>query len=192
MAIQTLPSTETQTRPLTVDDVLDYPDDGQRYEIIGGELIVSPAPTVEHQRLLARLYLLFATFANRHHLGEVLFAPLDVVLFGHDRVQPDLIFIARDRLDIIGSARVEGAPDLVLEILSPSNHRHDQVRKAALYATAGVREYWLVDPEARAIAVFTLADRRFEPVAQPAGTAASTLLPGLEVDVTALFADLVP
>lgn len=188
MAIQTRPS--PLLRPLTVDDVRDYPDDGRRYEIIGGELVVSPAPLVVHQELLARLFLLFAGFVNPRRLGRVLFVPLDVVLSGHDRVQPDLIFVARDRFGIIGPERVEGPPDLVLEVLSPSSRRTDRIRKAALYATAGVRESWLVDPRSRGVTVFALAGRRFEPVPQREGFAASTVLAGFEVDVAALFADL--
>lgn len=179
----------TTARPLTSDDVLDTPDDGQRYELIGGELVVSPAPTTEHQRLLARLFVLFAAFVTPRRLGEVLFAPLDVLLFDHDRVQPDLIFVARHRRAIVGAARIEGAPDLVLEVLSPSTRALDRVRKAALYATAGVREYWLVDPEAHAIEVFTLVGRHFEPVPQPAALARSRVLPGFEVDLPTLFAD---
>jgi Uma2 family endonuclease len=180
----------TVARPLTPHDLLDTPDDGQRYEIIGGELIVSPAPIPEHQRLLTRLHLLFATFVNAHRLGEVFLAPLDVFLSEHDLVQPDLFFIACERLAIIGPRRIEEAPDLVLEVLSPSTRQVDQVRKAALYATAGVREYWLVDPEARAITVFRLHGQHFEPIPQPPGVAQSHVLTGLEIDVVALFAGL--
>ena len=118
------------------------------------------------------------------------FAPVDVLLTEYDLVLPDLTFVAADRLGIIHPARIEGAPDLVLEILSPSTRRVDLVRKAALYATAGVREYWLVDPEARSITVSALAGRHFEPVAASSPVARSSVLPGLEVDAAALFADL--
>jgi Uma2 family endonuclease len=178
------------TRPLTYEDLLQTPDDGQRYEIVGGELIVSPAPVPEHQEILGRLFLLFAAFVRRHRLGKVYIAPIDVGLFDHDNVQPDLIFIAADRLGIVGPTRVEGAPDLVLEVLSPGTRHLDQVRKAALYATAGVREYWLVDPEARAIAILALVGQHFEPVPQTEGVGRSGVLPGFEVEIDPLFSDL--
>ena len=178
------------TRPLTYEDLRDTPDDGRRYEIIGGELIVSPAPVPEHQEILGRLFLVFAAFVNLHRLGKVYVAPIDVGLFDHDNVQPDLIFIHRDRLGIIGPTRIEGAPDLVLEVLSPSTRHLDRVRKAALYATAGVREYWLVDPEARSIAVLALVGQHYEPVPQAEGVARSGVLVGLEVELAPLFADL--
>ena len=179
-----------EARPLTPEDLVDIPDDGQRYEIIGGELIVSPAPIPEHQELLGRLYLLFTAFVNAHQLGRVLFAPLDVLLSAHDLVQPDLIFIASERREIIRRTRVEGPPDLVLEVLSPSTRQTDQVRKAALYATAGVREYWLVDPGARTITVLARHGQRFAPLPQPTGVARSGILNGLEIEVAPLFADL--
>jgi Uma2 family endonuclease len=175
--------------PLTQEDLGDTPDDGRRYESIGGDLIVSPISTPEHQRLLARLVLLFATFVNSQRLGEVLFAPVDALVFDHDRVQPDLIIVARERRSTIGGAFISGAPDLVLEVLSPSTHHLDRVRKAALYATSGVREYWLVDAETRTIEVFVLTGQHFEPVRQGAGVARSLLLPRLEVDFDPLFAD---
>ena len=178
------------TRPLTYEDLRDTPDDGRRYEIIGGELIVSPAPVPEHQELLGCLFLLFAAFVNARRLGKVYLSPIDVGLFDHDNVQPDLIFIARDRLGIVGPTRIEGAPDLVLEVLSPGTRHLDQVRKAALYATAGVREYWLVDPEARSIAVLALVGQHFEPAPQSEGIARSGAPPGLEVEIAPLFADL--
>ena len=178
------------TRPLTYEDLLETPDDGQRYEIIGGELIVSPAPVPEHQEILGRLFLLFAAFVNLHRLGKVYIVPIDVGLFDHDNVQPDLIFIAADRLNIIGPTRVEGAPDLVLEVLSPGTRHLDQVRKAALYATAGVQEYWLVDPKARSIAVLALVGQHFEPAPQSEGIARSGAPPGLDIEIAPLFADL--
>lgn len=178
------------SRLLTADDLVDLPDDGRRYEIIGGELIVSPAPIPDHQRLLGRLFLLFTTFDPTHQLGEVFFAPLDVLLSEHDQVQPDLIFIASERREIIRRTRIEGPPDLVLDVLSPSTRQTDQVRKAALYATAGVREYWLVDADARAITVLGIRGQHFEPVPQPASVARSDVLNGLEIELAPLFADL--
>lgn len=178
------------TRLLTYEDLCETPDDFNRYEIIGGELIVTPAPVPRHQRVLARLFFRFSTFVNARDLGEIIPAPCDVKLDKHDIVEPDLIFIARERLHIIGDKYIDGAPDLLVEVLSPSTRRRDRTRKAELYATAGVREYWLADPETRTLAVFTLIDSRFERVAPEGSIVRSLVLPGLEVDIEALFAGL--
>lgn len=119
-------------RPLTYEDLLETPDDGNRYEILGGELIVSPAPTPMHQRVLARLFRLIDRFVQDKNAGELFFAPLDVRFDPHDIVEPDLLFIRRERLDIIDEKLIEGAPDLVVEVLSPSSRGRDRVRKMAL------------------------------------------------------------
>ena len=142
------------TRPLTYDDLVQMPEDGNRYEIIGGELVVSPAPIPLHQRVSKRAFLLLHGFVEAQGLGEVFFAPLDVQLGEHDIVEPDLVFIARERLGIVERTRVIGVPDLLVEILSPSTRARDEVLKARLYAEAGVREYWIVDPDERTLRLY--------------------------------------
>jgi Uma2 family endonuclease len=178
------------TRPLTYDDLVDFPDDGRRYEILSGGLLVSPAPVPEHQELLIRLASLFFAFVRRHDLGKVYTAPLNIRLSNHDVVQPDLLFIAREREEIITATSIDGVPDLVVEILSPGTRGIDGGRKATLYAAAGVREYWLVDPRARSITIATPTNGRFEPVARVDGIARSTILPGFESEMAPLFAGL--
>ncbi len=178
-------------RPLTYDDLRQMPDDRNRYEIIGGELIVSPSPSRSHQTLAYRLSKLIGSHVDARMLGQVFFAPVDVRLSPHSVVQPDLLFIRQDRLDIFGpTGPVEGAPDLVVEIVSPSSRVMDRVRKAALYADSGVPEYWLVDPEERTFALLVLDDGQYVPVDADAGHVASTVIPGLVVDPDALFAGL--
>lgn len=141
-------------RKLTYEEYALLPDDRNRHEIIDGDHYVSPAPLIYHQELAARLYeLLRATFAATGR-GRVLFAPVDVELSVADIVQPDLIVVLTERQSIVTQSRIVGAPDLLVEIVSPSSRRHDTVLKLELYRRAGVGEYWIVDPEARRLTVY--------------------------------------
>ena len=176
------------TRPLTYDDLLETPDDGNRYEIIGGELIVSPSPTPKHQLALRNLFLLVHEHSRKDDAGEVFFAPLDVRFHPHDIVEPDLLFIRKERLHLIEEKLIEGAPDLVVEVLSPSSRRRDQVRKMALYARSGVEEYWIADPENNDLLIYTLADGQYQQVPPSDGSVRSRLLPDLVVDIASVFA----
>ena len=178
------------TRPLTYDDLLHTPDDGKRYEIIGGDLYVTPVPVPKHQQLSGRLYVACYGWVTPRKLGLIYPAPLDVLLGEHDTVEPDLVFIAQDRLHIVKDKFVQGPPDLLVEILSPSTRARDEKLKANLYARAGVREYWLVDPDQAAIQVYALADGDYRLLPNQDGRARSVVLPGFEIDITALFADL--
>ncbi|HET8523717.1 MAG TPA: Uma2 family endonuclease [Thermomicrobiales bacterium] len=176
-------------RPFTYEDLLELPeDDGYRYEIIGGELFVSASPLKKHQWTSFRLSLLLGNYVLANDLGEVYHASVDVRLSPYDIVQPDLIFIRKDRTFIYGDRLVEGAPDLVVEILSPSTKQRDLGPKLALYARAGVREYWVADPEARTLTIHALTDdggyQRIEPVN---GELHSTVLPDLVIDLDFLF-----
>ena len=139
-------STMQTTAPTTWEDVLRMPDDGNRYEFIGGRLYVTAACATRHQRISSRLlHALMAILEPAH--GEVFFAQLLVEFPGTgDRVQPDLFFVSNERRGIIGEKQVTGAPDLVVEILSPSTAHRDRGIKLDLYARRGVREYWIVDP----------------------------------------------
>ena len=146
----------------TYQDYLHTPDD-QRYELLDGELIMAPAPNLGHQGIDIRLGSLLHTFAQEKGLGEVFSAPCDVVLSDTDVVQPDLLFVSTERAHLLlGGANVLGAPDLVVEILSPSTAGRDRTLKRALYAKHGVKEYWLADPEARTVTVLRLGEDAFE------------------------------
>ncbi|MBW3631866.1 MAG: Uma2 family endonuclease [Chloroflexi bacterium] len=179
-------------RPLTYDDLLDMPDDGQRYEIIGGEMIVTPSPTANHQRVLFQLIRLLDAFVLEHGGGELFIAPFDVQLGYHDIVEPDLLFIASDQGRIPGEQhKFEGAPNLVVEVISPSSRQTDRVKKMALYARSGVHEYWIVDPEQRVLVVNVLEGQTYVPVAPHGdGWLTSRALPGLRVDPSTIFAGL--
>lgn len=143
------------TRLYTVADVRAMPEDGNRYETIAGELFVTPAPSLRHQTVLGRLYLLLGPYVERHKLGHLWFAPLDVVFGPLTLVEPDLVFVGRTRAPALLTERdVQGAPDLAVEVISPSSARTDRGRKRALYQETGVAEYWVVDMDQRRIEVW--------------------------------------
>jgi Uma2 family endonuclease len=143
-----MPVMSQPRKKLTYADFLLFPDDGKRHELIDGVHYVTPCPNFTHQELLGRLHLAIGTFlVNRRHLGRVVLSPFDVVMSNHDIVEPDLLFIAGDQQAIITEANVQGAPALVVEILSPSTRRRDEGIKRQLFERTGVREYWIVDPK---------------------------------------------
>lgn len=142
------------TRLYTVEDVRALPDDRNRYETIAGELFVTPAPSLRHQGVLGRLHLAIGPYVERHQLGNLWFAPLDVVYGPMTLVEPDLLYVAASRRHILTQQEVTAAPDLVVEVLSPGTARTDRGRKRALYQETGVREYWIVDAEQNRVEIW--------------------------------------
>ncbi len=140
---------------LTFEDYLKTPDD-ERYELLGGVLTMAPSPGEAHQIIGGRLGSRMLLFVEQQGLGQVLFAPYDVKLSDTDVVQPDILFVSNERSGIRTPANIQGAPDLVVEIGSPSTVRRDWNDKRALYARSGVSEYWLVDAEAHTVTVLLL------------------------------------
>lgn len=136
----------------TVKDYMSMLGDKQ-YQLLDGELILTPSSSDRHQFIALNLVMILQTFIRSSSLGRVRFAPLDVVLSEYDVAQPDILFVSNSRSDIVTEANIQGAPDLVVEILSPGTAAHDLGYKQALYGGHGVREYWIVDPEAEAIEV---------------------------------------
>ncbi|MGI8475940.1 MAG: Uma2 family endonuclease [Thermomicrobiales bacterium] len=188
MALATvMDRTQTELRPVTFEDYLALPDDGVRYELIFGELMMSPAPGMMHQHVILELASEFLSFVRKHRAGRVFVAPFDVKLSKYSVVQPDVLVILRNNLAILNDDRVEGAPDIVVEVLSPSSRRRDLVAKMALYAEHGVPEYWAVDSKTETIEVLVLEGGRYLAYAAKDGIARSRVLPGFEVDPTALF-----
>ena len=152
---------------------------------------MSPAPVKKHQDAERRLTVWFDRATDGERLGRVYTAPVDVRLTPHDVVQPDLIFLRRERHGLYVGSVVEGAPDLVAEILFPATRVVDQVRKAALYANAGVPEYWQADPQYDDLALYVLGPTGvYDRVAPEGGVLRSTVLPDLVIEIAALFADL--
>lgn len=179
---------------LTYDDYLHFPDDGKQRQLIDGEIFVSPSPKRRHQRITLRLAQSLANHLDAHGGGEVLLAPLDVVLSESDVVQPDLLFVATERSYVLTEANVQGAPTIAVEIASPSSTRMDRVLKRDLYGRHGVPEYWIVDPDADRVEVYHLesseaghAYGRPELLEAP-DLLTSDLLPGWSIPLAELLA----
>ena len=172
---------------LTYDDYANLPGD-ERYELIDGELILVAAPYIIHQWISKKLYALLMA-VEELGLGLVFYAPVDVVLTDNDVVQPDLLFISSKRSDIITEPNVQGAPDLVVEILSRSTSRLDRTRKRELYERHQVKEMWLVDPEVRKIWVLLLQDDKLEVAGEYSEGQSfnSDTLGGLTIELDAVF-----
>jgi Uma2 family endonuclease len=142
---------------IAVADYLKLPDDGNRYEVYEGEIHqMPPSPNLAHQRIVRRLLGVLDSHVEQRKLGEVFVAPLDVILSDFTVVQPDLIFVSNARQEIVLSQHIRGAPDLVVEVVSPSSERRDREIKAQLYARLGVPHYWLVDPQREEAAAYEL------------------------------------
>jgi Uma2 family endonuclease len=142
----------------TYEDYLKIPDD-VRYELIEGDLIMTPSPVTMHQRISGRLFASIFTFVKDNNLGEVFTAPYDVVFDNENVFQPDILFISKERLNIITEKNVQGAPDFVIEILSETTAYKDAIQKKKLYARFGVREYWIVSYGDKMVEVYNLRDK---------------------------------
>ncbi len=172
----------------TYEDYLKTPED-ERYQLLEGKLIREPAPTTYHQRAAVKLCRYLDEFAEQHAAGVVYFCPVDVVLSEINVLQPDIIFVSRDREFIITKECIRGAPDLVVEVLSPSTSHRDLGIKMELYARFGVREYWIVDPEARTVEVMNLTPDGYRVSGRfdVSSRVVSPLLPGLNIDLGRVF-----
>ena len=177
----------------TYDDLvaMGEPTDGRKYEIFDGELVVSPAPLLWHQEVLKRLFAAFLSL-EKAKIGKVYFAPLDVILSNTKVVQPDLFVVRWDRRSILERRGAKAPPDLVVEVVSPSNTKHDRVRKRRFYARNRMREYWLVEPEDKTIEVLALIDEGLSYTQVgwygPGDLAKSHTLP-IELPIDPLFAE---
>jgi len=168
----------------------ELPESNLPTELWDGELIRLPAPSFFHQEIVARFYKMLDAWVDRHRLGKTGIAPLDMVLTTRRAVQPDVIFISKERLGMIRD-RVMGAADLVAEVISPESRRRDRFDKRDLYEQHGVREYWLIDPEAQTVEVLHLEAGQYQLVGRwrPGDQAQSRLLKGLAVSVADLFGE---
>ncbi len=187
------PAAPAANTRLTYDDFLLFPDDGKRHELIDGVHYVTPSPRLRHQDLVGRLFGAIFVYLQQHpEAGRMFLAPLDVVLSHYDIVVPDLIVIASDQAGIMTEKNIQGAPALVVEVLSKSTRKRDAQIKRRLFEQVGVREYWLVDPELDTVQVFRPTTegrlaRVEELTAEDGGTLTTPLLPGCGIDVRTLF-----
>ncbi|HHY32887.1 MAG TPA: Uma2 family endonuclease [Firmicutes bacterium] len=182
-------STVAPSLRLTYSDYCEIPPGQQRYELIGGALRVVPSPSVIHQEISKRLHRALVEWIEDRGLGKVYFAPLDVVLSEYDVVQPDLLYVSNDRMEIVKEANILGPPDLVVEVLSPGTVEWDRKIKRQTYARFGIRELWLADPESRSIEVETLTDGDLSTSGAygPGSTLRSPILPGFSLSVDIVF-----
>lgn len=173
---------------LTYPDLLDLPDDGKRYELLEGELVVSPAPAPRHQRAVVHIAV-FLRRAEDAGYGLVYVAPFYVVFDEDHTTEPDVFFIRRERLQIVGEDVVRGAPDLVVEVLSPGTRRRDLRAKMQTYARFGVPFYWIADPIAETVQPHELTAQGYAPgpVLRAGELLSCPLFPGITIDVAELF-----
>lgn len=174
----------------TYEDFLRLPDDGVRYEIIDGVLYMTNAPDPKHQRIVVHLVVSLENFVTAGSGGLVLTAPVEVHLPGIAQpVQPDVLFVAQARREIVKTQFIEGAPDLIVEILSPSTTRLDRRTKFDAYERAGVREYWVANPKLRSIEVYNLTGGEYALHGEygPGEQLTSPLLPGLDLLTDTVF-----
>ena len=185
-------TSERMTRyKATIEEFWALPESLQHIEYIKGEIIVAPTPTVTHQAILRNLSFALHEFVKRTSSGSIFFSPLDVVLPSGDVVQPDTFFLTKAEMEQVrGAKRVHGAPSLLVEILSPGSIKHDAITKRNLYEQNGVREYWIVDPEAKTIAQLVLKENRYELIELSEDEIMrSTVLEGFEMSIEALTSD---
>ena len=173
---------------LTYRDYAALPDDGQRYELHRGELSVTPAPGTRHQHAVVAFTARLHDHVTARRLGKVFVAPTDCILSDMTVVQPDVLYVAGDRLSLVSERGIEGPPTLVIEVLSASTTRLDRERKRALYAEHGVPYYWIADPEGRTVEAYRLVGTAYVPAGRI--TNGPTALPpftDLEIDPAALW-----
>lgn len=176
---------------LTIEDLDACPDDGNRYELIGGELFVSRAPGISHQRVIQNVQKPFLTYLEQNQIG-ILVPGAGAVFSNYDAVIPDLVFVRNERWpEIVTGEKFTGAPDIVIEVLSPGaeNQRRDLSVKRQLYAKYGVTEYWVIDPENRSVDIYRLRGLTLEKTAtlMDDEEITSPILPGFQLKVAAIF-----
>lgn len=178
-------------RPLTVHDYMQLPEDTKKTELIEGELFMSPSPLRFHQDILIRLSSMIWSYLQAKPIGKVYAAPFDVVLTDLNVFQPDVCYFSKARYTSLTKQGADGAPDLVIEILSPGSVKHDLGVKKEIYARTGVEEFWSVDPVKRTITVYQLSENSTTPRATlvEGKTLTTPLLPGLKIKVRDVFAE---
>jgi Uma2 family endonuclease len=170
---------------LTYEDYVLLPNDRNRYEILEGELTVTPAPSTKHQSASANLFKLLSRHIDDRNLGKLFYAPIDLILDPTTILQPDLLFVFSAHQHIITERAIEGVPDLVVEILSPTTSRTDRVTKAQIYARHNVPVYWIVDPDEESIEIYLLEGDAFRPAVTLRGATSAIAPPFTELEIAA-------
>ena len=175
---------------ITRSEYEEMPPGPPYFQLIEGQLVMSPSPLTKHQRLVGRVYALLNDFVQDNTLGEIFIAPLDVCLNDVNVYQPDIVFVSTARLHQITEKGIEGAPDLCIEVLSKGTQRFDLGTKKKVFAQSGLAHYWIIDPEARSVSVFNLAANPEHPieVLTPPQSFRPEVFPRLQIDLSTLFA----
>lgn len=178
-----------QRKKYTYQDYLNLLDDGKRHEVINGELIMVAAPSTFHQTVLINLVNELKNFLNKEKSGKMFCAPTDVKLSESNVVQPDIIFISQERLNIITDNNVDGVPDLIIEILSPGTAYYDLIEKKEIYERFEVKEYWIVDPNKHRVEIYNNVNQQFElnQRIDLTGVVKSLVIKGFEVTLENIF-----
>jgi len=172
---------------------LDYvkltPPDNGNFELLNGQIYFMSSPKPSHQRISLRLSYFLAACVIPNNLGEIFTAPMDVVFTEYDTFQPDLLFITKERLNIIGENKIEGSPDLVVEILSPSNDANEMSYKRHIYESKGVKEYWLINVEKQMLTLYKQIDNelRWQKDIQKNEVLKSEIIQGFELELSNIF-----
>ena len=179
---------DTETKKYTYDDYANLPE-GKPYRLINGNLVMSPSPTVYHQQILLKISVSLSNYLEKNKVGTLLVSPMDVYFEEHETYQPDIIFISNEREKIIGEKKIEGAPDLVIEILSESSAYYDLKHKKNIYEKHNVKEYWIVDPIDKSIEIYENKDHSFGLVykGKNKGEIKSKILPNLGSKLEKIF-----
>ncbi len=179
---------QTETKKYTYDDYAKLPE-GSAYQLINGELIMSPAPNIYHQKIAANLFIFFNNYIEENKKGTILFSPVDVYFDENETYQPDIVFISKERNGIIKEKRIEGAPDIIIEVLSENNAYYDLKHKKNIYEKYGVKEYWIVDPMDKSIEVYNNEDAKFclSDKKERKGEIKSKILSGLKIEALKVF-----
>jgi Uma2 family endonuclease len=179
----------TAPRALTAADYMSLPETGPRYQLIDGELFMAPAPNRNHQFICGELEYALRNYLEQNPVGVLYHAPFDVQLTDTTVVQPDIAYFSNQRLSYLTDHGAEGAPDLVVEVLSPKTAQLDVGVKREIYARTGVLELWIVEPETRVIKIYRLAENSQTPAETLSAqqTLTSQLLPGLSIDLARIF-----
>jgi Uma2 family endonuclease len=188
--VNSLPAVKAGSEPLTYKEYKTFPDnDGIRKEILEGELFMTPAPSIKHQIVSQQLFVILYNYIKKNGFGKIFYAPCDIVFSDINIVQPDLIFISKKNYEILTDLNIKGAPDLLIEILSPSTKENDRIFKKQIYEKFGVKEYWIVDPENESVEIWILKNHKYllELKVGKSQTIKSQILKGLKIESSDIF-----
>jgi Uma2 family endonuclease len=181
---------ELEERKITVKEFFEMElEEGYYYELLNGHIVRKQAPSPAHQKAVVKISKIIDTYTEERQLGDCYVSPIDVFFDDYNNTQPDILFIKKDRLFIVTQHGIEGHPDLIVEVLSPSTFRNDKTTKMELYCAFGVSEYWIVDPKNQAVEVYSLENNKYvmSSFAIESGVITSKVIEGFKIDIVSVF-----